>query len=151
MGLGKNVGALIKARNLSYGDVARGTETDPQAIWLLVKRKSRRSALASKLSEYFQIALERLLSEDFDPKEAPDEFKPHPLQLRLEEAEAVKRMRGALPDWRRYVLGLAMIDNHQTQELLLRTMREAVPDKRVEEFVTVAPHAAARRKERAKG
>lgn len=67
------------------------------------------------------------------------------LRLQLEEAEAVKRLRGALPDWRRYVLGLAMIDNKETQGLLLTTMREAVPDKRVEQFVTVAPHAGKRR------
>lgn len=67
------------------------------------------------------------------------------LKLGIEEAEALKRLRSAMPDWRRYVLGLAMIDNKDTQGILLKTMREAVPDKRVEQFVGVAPHAAARR------
>src|SRR4051812_47474261 len=36
----------------------------------------------------------------------------HGLKLALEEAEAVKRLRKAHPDWRRYVLGLAMVDHH---------------------------------------
>jgi hypothetical protein len=112
-----------------------------------VKRGSKKSAYAQKLSDYFRVPLERLHAADFDPNEAPTSPTPHPLQLRIEEAEALKRLRDAAPDWRRYVLGLAMIDNRQSQELLLATMREAVPDKRVEEFVAIAPHAAARQRE----
>ncbi len=146
MSLGKNVGALIKARGVSYGEVARRIGIDdPQSVWALVKRGSKKSAFAQKLADYFRVPIERLLADDFDPHEAPDELAPHPLKLRIEEAEAVKRLRDSLPDWRRYVLGLAMIDNRQTQELLLKTMREAVPDRRVEQFVPVAPHVAARK------
>lgn len=68
------------------------------------------------------------------------------LILAHEEAEAMKRLQGALHDWRNYVLGLAMIDDKQTQATLLKTMRNAVPDSRVEEFVEVAPHAVGRKK-----
>lgn len=44
------------------------------------------------------------------------------IDLRIEEAEAIKRLRAGDQDWRRYVLGLAMVERHQ-QELLLHTMR----------------------------
>lgn len=63
----------------------------------------------------------------------------------IEDALALKRLQAALPDWRRYVLGLAMVESHDAQALLLRTMQQAVPDSRVEKFVGVAPHAASRR------
>lgn len=70
------------------------------------------------------------------------------LTLKIEEAEALKRLQNALPEWRRYVLGLAAVDNKDTQRLLLSTMTQTVSDRRVEEHVPVAPHAAARAKER---
>lgn len=144
--LGKNVGKLIKARGLSYAEVARalGLE-ETQPIWLLVKRGSKKSQFAGPLATYFGVPVDRLLADDFDIQEAADgRVEPPP----IEEALAVKRLRNALPDWRRYVLGLAMIDNHDTQALLLKTMREAVPDSRVEKFIPIAPHAAARGKEK---
>lgn len=62
------------------------------------------------------------------------------LVLKLEEAEAMKRLQKAAPDWRRYVLGLAMVEKTQ-QELLLHTMRQAVPDYKVEDAYGRAPHA----------
>lgn len=66
----------------------------------------------------------------------------------IEEAQAMKRLRNALPAWRNYVLGLALVEEHSTQQLLLNTMRQTVSDRRVEEAISVAPHAAARAKER---
>lgn len=67
------------------------------------------------------------------------------LTLTLEQAEAVKRLQKADPDWRRYVLGLAMVDRAQ-QELLLRTMRQAVPDYKVEEAFGKAPHVTEKKR-----
>lgn len=66
------------------------------------------------------------------------------LMLKLEEAEAMKRLQEASPDWRRYVLGLAMVDRAQ-QDLLLRTMRQAVPDHKVESAFGAAPHVKAKK------
>jgi len=68
------------------------------------------------------------------------------LKLVIEEGEAITRLRQALPDWRRYVLGLAMVDNQDAQAILLKTMREAVPNDRVERAFGDAPHVAARRR-----
>lgn len=68
----------------------------------------------------------------------------HGLKLALEEAEAMRRLQKALPAWRRYVLGLAMVDSEQAQELLLTTMRQAVPDYDVRRAYGDAPHVAAR-------
>jgi len=62
----------------------------------------------------------------------------------IEEAEAISRLRNALPDWRRYVLSLAMIDQTK-QQLMLDTMREAVPDHIVEKALGDAPHVAKRK------
>ena len=68
------------------------------------------------------------------------------LTLKHEEAEAMKRLQQALPDYRRYVLGLAMEDDKQAQQTLLDTMQRAVPDKLVADAYGVAPHVAERRK-----
>lgn len=146
--LGKNIGKLVQARRLSYGEVARGIGIeDAQPIWALVKRNSKKSEFAGRLATYFGVPVERLIADDFDIEEAATPAKQEPPPP-IEEALAIKRLRNALPDWRRYVLGLAVIDNHDTQALLLKTMREAVPDSRVEQHITVAPHAAARAKEK---
>jgi hypothetical protein len=67
----------------------------------------------------------------------------HGMQLAIEEALAVKKLREAAPAWRRYVLSLAMVDKPQ-QELLLQTMRQAVPDYKVEQAFGTAPHARKR-------
>lgn len=151
MALGKNVGELVRVRGVSYGDVARGIglEEGSQAIWSLVKRDSKKSQFASRLADYFRVPLSRLLAEDFDPAEVSQQDGDrsegaHEMRLHHEEALAIKRLRLALPKWRNYVLGLAVIDNHGTQQLLLDTMTQTVSDRRVEENVSIAPHAAAR-------
>lgn len=74
----------------------------------------------------------------------PGSSSSHGLRLQIEEAEAVKRLRQAHPAWRRYVLGLAMVDNRQTQDVLLTTMKQTVPDYKVEEAYGAAPHVAKR-------
>jgi hypothetical protein len=61
------------------------------------------------------------------------------LKLGIEEGEAIKRLRDGDPDWRRYVLALAMVQGSE-QALLLRTMRQAVPDYKVEQAYGDAPH-----------
>lgn len=65
-------------------------------------------------------------------------------QYQLLEAEAIARLRIAHPDWRRYVLSLAMLDRTK-QELMLATMREAAPDDYVAKHIGDAPHVAARK------
>jgi hypothetical protein len=65
MGLGRNVGKLMKVRDLSYGDVARGIGiADPQSIFALVKRDSKKSQFAGRLAEYFGVSLHRLVADD---------------------------------------------------------------------------------------
>lgn len=143
MALGSNIGALIKAKGLSYGDVARGIGIEEsQAIWALVKRNSKKSEFAGRLASFFGVPVERLLASDFDVQEATATPGAPPAPPPIEEALAIKRLRNAVPDWRRYVLGLAMIDDHRTQELLLRTMRDTVPDERVARAYGQAPHVA---------
>jgi hypothetical protein len=71
------------------------------------------------------------------------------IRLQIEEAEAIKRLRSGDPDWRRYVLGLAMVDRSQ-QDLLLTTMRQAVPDYKVSDAYGQAPHVAQDNKEKLK-
>jgi len=53
-------------------------------------------------------------------------------ELAIEEAEAIKRLRDASHEWRNYVLALAMIERRE-QDLMLKVMREAVPDYVVEQ------------------
>lgn len=48
--------------------------------------------------------------------------------LEIGEAEAVSRLRNAIPKWRRYVISLAMIDDQARQQLFLDMLSEHVPD-----------------------
>lgn len=49
------------------------------------------------------------------------------LTLNLEEQQAMKQLQASLPEWRRYVLSLAML-NRESQQLFLTTMGATVPD-----------------------
>lgn len=61
----------MKARSLSNGDVSRGAGIpDPQTVFALVKRKSKKSDHAARLATYFDVPLDRLLADDFDVSEA---------------------------------------------------------------------------------
>jgi len=52
-----------------------------------------------------------------------------PAAPKTQEAEAIKALRDAIPEWRSYVLGLAMIGREQ-QALFLRTMGKSLPTQR---------------------
>jgi len=52
-------------------------------------------------------------------------------KLAIEEAEAIQRLRDAIPKWRRYVISLAMIREPAKQQLFLDMLSEHVPDERV--------------------
>jgi transcriptional regulator with XRE-family HTH domain len=51
--------------------------------------------------------------------------------LAVEEDQAIKNLRAALPKWRRYVLSLAMTTDHKAQALFLDMLSEHVPDEKV--------------------
>ena len=52
-------------------------------------------------------------------------------KFEIEEAEAIARLRDALPKWRSYVLSMAMMRDHARQQLFLDMLREHVPDEAV--------------------
>lgn len=54
-----------------------------------------------------------------------------PIKYTIDEAEAIKNLRVAEPAYRRYVISLALMTPEQ-QHLMVKTMREAVPDSVVE-------------------
>lgn len=136
--LGENVGKLMKARGLSNGQVARGAGiADPQTVFALVKRKSKKSDYAGQLAAYFNVPLVRLMADDFDPAEARI-LPGAAFEFRIDEAEAMKRLRTARPEWRRYVLSLAMMEDPEKQKTFLDIMSEAVPDVVVEKAYGVA-------------
>lgn len=53
------------------------------------------------------------------------------LAFRVEEAQAIKNLRDAIPEWRRYVLSLAMTTDKQRQQLFLDMLAQHVPDEKV--------------------
>lgn len=67
------------------------------------------------------------------------------LELEITEADAITHLRTALPDWRAYVLSLAKMEERQ-QELMLLTMRQAVPDYKVEAAFGKPPPPSVRKK-----
>ena len=117
--------------------LAEACHVTPQAVngWRKTGRLAKRhlgtiARLTRKPLEYF-------LEDDLEASSALG------LRLRIEEAEAIKRLRDGNPDWRNYVLGLAMVERHE-QEILLNTMRQAVPDYKVEQAYGPAPHTKAK-------
>lgn len=69
--------------------------------------------------------LEYFLAED------PDSVKVSGMSLTADEVEAMKTLQAALPDWRRYVLKLAMIPSRDTQKIMLAVFSKAAPDEAV--------------------
>lgn len=65
-----------------------------------------------------------------EPMEPSVEVAPG-LTFKVEEAQAVKNLRAALPNWRRYVLSLAMITDQERQRLFLDMLGQHVPDEKV--------------------
>ncbi len=65
-----------------------------------------------------------------EPMEPVLEVAPQ-LSFKMEEAQAVKNLRDALPEWRRYVLSLAMTTDRERQRLFLDMLSEHVPDEKV--------------------
>lgn len=70
----------------------------------------------------------------------------HGLTLSLEEALAVKKLQRAHPEWRSYVLSLALMERSE-QELMLKAMRYPASDRKVEDAFGTAPHVASRKKD----
>lgn len=103
----------------------------PQAVngWRKTGRVAKRhlAVISRETERPLQFFLE-----DGAPTQAP---------LQIEESEAIARLRTALPQWRNYVLSLAMIGRNE-QELLLHTMQQTVPDYVVERAYGRAPHVA---------
>lgn len=60
-------------------------------------------------------------------------------KLEIEEGEAIKRLRDALPTWRSYILSLAMTKDHARQQLFLDMLSEHVPDESVARAYGSAP------------
>lgn len=65
-----------------------------------------------------------------EPMEPTVEVAPG-LAFRVEEAQAVQNLRAAMPNWRRYVLSLAMITDNERQRLFLDMLGQHVPDEKV--------------------
>ena len=53
------------------------------------------------------------------------------LEFNVLEAQAVKNLRAALPEWRRYVMSLASTTDHTRQRLFLDMLSDHVPDEKV--------------------
>lgn len=71
MALGTNVGKLMAHKRLTNGDVSRGAGIpDPQTVFAMVKRKSKKSDHAAALARFFNVPLDRLMADDFDVAEA---------------------------------------------------------------------------------
>lgn len=71
MAIGKNVQRLREKRELTFEAVAKAVGTDAQAISQMEKRDSKTSTFAVKLARFFGVDLADLMSEDFNPDDAP--------------------------------------------------------------------------------
>ena len=118
-------------------DLARACDVSPQAVhgWRkkgLIDKKflPTIARLTNQPVEYFVGA------SPFDHEAA--------LGLQPDELDAITALRAALPEWRRYVLQLALADR-ATQALFLRTMLNTAPDSRVEKALGTPPAATAKR------
>lgn len=130
------IDAMDKATpRVTSAALAEACGVTPQAVngWRKTGRIAKRHL--PKVAELTEKPLEYFLGETPGGLIAAS----HGLKLVIEEAEAIKRLRESHADWRRYVLGLAMVDRRE-QELLLKTMQQAVPDYRVDHDYGTAAH-----------
>jgi transcriptional regulator with XRE-family HTH domain len=120
---------------ITSAELARAFKITPQAVhsWRNTGRIGK--GRLKKIAAITGCPLDFFLSPDVGAQ---------PTRTPIEEAIAFDRLRKALPDWRNYVLGLAMVSSHEAQALLLSTMRNAVPDAHVSEFISAAPETEER-------
>lgn len=157
MKLGHRLRHARKKRGLTQEQLATAAATpelpiSQAAISALEQRDSETSVYVFALARALKINPEWLQTGAGESGLDADAWVPdlatnYGISIKLEEAEAVKRLQAALPRWRAYVLGLAMVDNHETQKLMLDTMTQTVSDARVHDAVSIAPHAAARQQD----
>lgn len=69
-----------------------------------------------------------------------------PVSPNIEEAHALRRLRKAIPQYRAYVLSLALMESHEKQRLFLDIMQSHMPDRAVEKAYGEAPHVAAQKR-----
>lgn len=62
------------------------------------------------------------------------------MTLTTAEGLAIKNLRDALPEWRRYVTSLAMTTSKERQQLFLDMLQQHVPDETVAKAFGPAPH-----------
>ena len=158
MKLGHRLRQARKKRGLTQEQLATAAATpelpiSQAAISALEQRDSETSVYIFALARALKINPEWLQTGAGESGLDADAWLPdlatnYGLTLKLEEAEAVKRLQAALPRWRTYVLGLAMVDNQETQQLMLDTMTQTVSDARVHDAAARQSHELARVRER---
>jgi hypothetical protein len=118
---------------VSSAALATACQVTPQAVngWRTTGRVAKKHL--ATIAELTGRPLEYFLGDEAAP------ISGAVYRLEILEAEAIKRLRDGNPDWRRYVLSLAMVDRKEA-EILLNTMRQAVPDYKVERAYGTAPH-----------
>jgi transcriptional regulator with XRE-family HTH domain len=126
---------------LTSASLAKSCNVTPQAVyeWRTTGRVSK--GYLARIAAETRKPLEYFLGDETGAIAGS-----HGLTLSLEEALAVKRLQEASPEWRSYVLSLAMMERHE-QDLMLKAMRYSVPDWKVEKAFGQAPHVAARKKD----
>lgn len=129
-----DLGLRIKQRRLELGwnqstlAAKAGCTKGAVSQWETGDVKNLQSPRLIKVADALDVEVRWLLSGE-EPKlrARPAE----PVTYSIEEAEAIKSLRVAEPAYRRYVISLALMTREQ-QQLMIKTMREAVPDSVVE-------------------
>lgn len=125
-----------RSPKLTSAALATACNVTPQAVYEWRQTGRVKKGYLSKIAAETGKPLEYFLGEEHGTVAVN-----YGLTLKLDEAEAMKRLQNADPNWRRYVLGLAMVERSQ-QELLLKTMRQAGPDYNVEQAHGLPPSSS---------
>lgn len=128
-GLGERLREARKLRRLTQVELATKSKVAQNTISDLETGESQE--ISGPVLIGLSAALEVRPAWLFKGAEPKAEAQSAPDDLKDDELKAIRALRGALPDWRRYVLGLAMITDKQRQQLFLDMMAPPVPDEAV--------------------
>jgi len=129
-----DLGLRIKARRIELGwtqdELAGKAGCTKGAVsqWETGDVKNLKLARLLRVADALDVEVRWLIAGEGDKKRR---VKGEPFQYTIEENSAIRNLRAAEPAYRNYVIALALMTEEQ-QRLMLRTMREAVPDTVIE-------------------
>ena len=129
--LGLRLRTARKLRKMSQVDLAKAAGVKQPSISELESGETKEISGPTLIAISSALAIRPAwLVTGKEPMEPTVDVAPG-LAFKVDEAQAIRNLRAARPNWRRYVLSLAMITDQERQRLFLDMLGQHVPDEKV--------------------